>query len=49
MAESEVKLTVGEEHVKVDVTKGQNIDMLHRDPERLHDEIKVQRVFVVTH
>lgn len=43
MAESEVKLTVGEEKVKAeDITKGHVIDMLHRDPEHLHDRIKVR-------
>jgi hypothetical protein len=42
MAESEVKLTVGEEKVTtVDVTKGENIDLKARDPEHLHDHIKV--------
>mgnify|MGYP000356772521 FL=1 len=42
MAESEVKLTIGEEHVKPgDVTKGQNIDLKFRDPEHLHDRLKV--------
>lgn len=42
MAESEVKLTVGEEKVRTeDVTKGVTLDLQHRDPEHLHDYIKV--------
>lgn len=45
MAESEIKLTVGEEKVKADdVTKGHVVDMLHRDPEHLHDRLKVHFV-----
>lgn len=40
--ESEIKLTIGEERVTTaDVTKGQDIDLKHRDPENLHDGIKV--------
>lgn len=38
-----VNLTIGEERVRAeDVTKGQSIDLHHRDPEHLHDEMKVQ-------
>ena len=41
--ESEVKLTIGEERVdSKDVTKGQEIDMKFRDPEHLHDSMKVR-------
>lgn len=40
--DSEIKLTVGEENVKTtDVTKGDEIDLKHRDPENLHDHVKV--------
>lgn len=42
MAASEVKLTIGEQNVTTaDVTKGQDIDLKCRDPEHLHDLIKV--------
>ena len=42
MAESEIKLTIGEEKVdSKDVTKGQEIDLKFRDPEKLHDEMRV--------
>ena len=42
MAESEVKLTIGEDKVTtVDVTKGEEVDLKARDPEHLHDHIKV--------
>lgn len=42
MAESEIKLTVGEEKVTAaDVTKGESIDLKFRDPEHLHDHVKV--------
>ena len=40
--ESEVKLTVGGEGVdSKDVTKGMVIDMKDRDPESLHDDMRV--------
>lgn len=53
MAESEIKLTVGEEKVTTaDVTKGERIDLKFRDPEHLHDHVKVgkkvRRYFYVT-
>ena len=42
MAESEIKLTIGEQTVdSKDVTKGQEIDLKFRDPEKLHDEMRV--------
>ena len=45
--ESEVKLTIGEERVdSKDVTKGQEIDMKFRDPEHLHDSMKVWFLFL---
>jgi len=41
-SQSEVKLTIGEQRVTTaDVTKGQSVDLLHRDPENLHDNLKV--------
>ncbi|XP_052778959.1 caveolin-1-like isoform X2 [Mya arenaria] len=43
MAESEVKLTIGEDKVTtVDVTKGAAVDLKARDPEHLHDHVRVQ-------
>ena len=40
--DSEVKLTVGEERVDSrDVTKGMVIDLKDRDPENLHDDMRV--------
>ncbi|XP_060562102.1 caveolin-3-like [Ruditapes philippinarum] len=39
----EIKLTVGEDKVTTaDVTKGEEIDLKNRDPENLHDHIKIQ-------
>ena len=46
--ESSVKLTIGEEKVTTaDVTKGQEIDMKARDPQHLHDDMKVCWLFFV--
>lgn len=39
---SEVKLTIGNENVKAnDVTGGMEIDIHERDPNNLHDDLKV--------
>jgi len=44
MSEGEVKLTIGEDKVTtVDVTKGQVVDLKERDPENLHDTLRVSR------
>ena len=44
--DSEVKLTVGEERVDSrDVTKGMVIDLKDRDPENLHDDMRVSFFF----
>lgn len=41
-SQAEVKLTVGEERVTtVDVTKGESVDLQSRDPENLHEGLKV--------
>lgn len=41
-SETSVRLTVGEQKVTtVDVTKGEEVDLKARDPEKLHDGLKV--------
>lgn len=41
--ESEIKLTIAEEKVTTaDVTKGQDVDLKHRDPNNLHGDMRVQ-------
>jgi len=41
-SQSEVRLTIGEERVTTaDVTKGESVDLKNRDPENLHDGMKV--------
>jgi hypothetical protein len=45
----EIKLTVGEDKVTTaDVTKGEEIDLKNRDPENLHDHIKVCNLIMLT-
>lgn len=39
---SEVKLTIAEEKVDTaDVTKGEKVDLQQRDPEQLHEDLRV--------